>query len=285
TVVSYGQTNRLGKHIRCLTLVIDYILPKRGYLFFGLKEEIVATQEQVLDLMEFGECIVLPRLSLPHLFFVCFFWQSNWGHVPYRDSKLTRILQPSLGGNANTAIICNITLAQIHADETKSSIQFESRALRVTNCARVNKILTDAALLKRQKKEIEKLRARLVLMQSILERRFSTCGTHCYRFYYVLSELERELIALELQEEKKAQAFRERRLQEQARKIENLSSMVLNSSVDENHFTHKKGKRRETWCPNVMSHDTRGKNLMCGKNLSSRSQGPTQFVDQIFAHV
>ncbi|PIA53947.1 hypothetical protein AQUCO_00900489v1 [Aquilegia coerulea] len=87
--------------------------------------------------------------------------ESNGGHVPYRDSKLTRILQPSLGGNANTAIICNITLAQIHTDETKSNLQFASKALRVTNCTRVNEILTDAALLKRQKKEIEELRARL----------------------------------------------------------------------------------------------------------------------------
>ncbi|XP_047156941.1 kinesin-like protein KIN-7O [Vigna umbellata] len=39
--------------------------------------------------------------------------ESQGGHVPYRDSKLTRILQPSLGGNAKTAIICNITLAQV----------------------------------------------------------------------------------------------------------------------------------------------------------------------------
>lgn len=39
------------------------------------------------------------------------------GHVPYRDSKLTRILQPALGGNANTAIICNITLAQVTLKE------------------------------------------------------------------------------------------------------------------------------------------------------------------------
>lgn len=46
--------------------------------------------------------------------FNCFYY-SIWsrGHVPYRDSKLTRILQPALGGNANTAIICNITLAQV----------------------------------------------------------------------------------------------------------------------------------------------------------------------------
>lgn len=69
--------------------------------------------------------------------------EGQGGHVPYRDSKLTRILQPALGGNANTAIICNITLAQVHADETKSSLQFASRALRVTNCACVNEILTD----------------------------------------------------------------------------------------------------------------------------------------------
>ncbi|KAG6498178.1 hypothetical protein ZIOFF_046090 [Zingiber officinale] len=67
--------------------------------------------------------------------------ESQGGHVPYRDSKLTRILQPALGGNANTSIICNITLAQVHADETKSSLQFASRALRVTNCACVNEVL------------------------------------------------------------------------------------------------------------------------------------------------
>ncbi|THF97253.1 hypothetical protein TEA_008081 [Camellia sinensis var. sinensis] len=46
--------------------------------------------------------------------------ESQGGHVPYRDSKLTRILQPALGGNANTAIICNITLAQKMASSSRS---------------------------------------------------------------------------------------------------------------------------------------------------------------------
>ncbi|RWW70991.1 hypothetical protein BHE74_00021308 [Ensete ventricosum] len=71
---------------------------KRGIYVAGLREEIVTCAEQVLDLMEFGEC----NDSF-----------DSWIHVPYRDSKLTRILQPALGGNANTAIICNITLAQV----------------------------------------------------------------------------------------------------------------------------------------------------------------------------
>ncbi|KAK7267150.1 hypothetical protein RIF29_19814 [Crotalaria pallida] len=177
--------------------------------------------------------------------------ESQGGHVPYRDSKLTRILQPALGGNANTAIICNITLAQIHADETKSSLQFASRALRVTNCAQVNEILTDAALLKRQKKEIEELRAKLMgnhsehLEEEILNLRNTLLQI----------ELERERIALELEEEKKTQAEWEKRVKEQAKKIENLSSMVLFSNRDETREHTKKDKRRDTWCPGNLSRE------------------------------
>ncbi|KAJ1289705.1 hypothetical protein BS78_02G185200 [Paspalum vaginatum] len=171
--------------------------------------------------------------------------EGQGGHVPYRDSKLTRILQPALGGNSNTAIICNITLAQVHADETKSSLQFASRALRVTNCACVNEILTDAALLKRQRKEIEELRAKLRKSQSdhweeeILNLRNTL----------LQSELEKERISLELEEEKQAKEQRDRRLIEQAKKIENLSSLVLNSERDDRSIASIKDKRRATWCP------------------------------------
>nr|QWT43304.1 kinesin-related protein KIN7B [Citrullus lanatus] len=175
--------------------------------------------------------------------------ESQGSHVPYRDSKLTRILQPALGGNANTAIICNITLAQIHADETKSTLQFASRALRVTNCAHVNEILTDAALLKRQKREIEELRAKLQGSHSEhLEEEILNLRNTLLKI-----ELERERMALELEEEKKVQSEWEKRVQEQAKKIENLSSMVLYSKRDENHDEIKKDKRRDTWCPGNIS--------------------------------
>ncbi|EYU18637.1 hypothetical protein MIMGU_mgv1a000444mg [Erythranthe guttata] len=171
--------------------------------------------------------------------------ESQGGHVPYRDSKLTRILQPALGGNANTAMICNITLAQIHADETKSSLQFASRALRVTNCAHVNEILTDAALLKRQKKEIEELRAKLQGLHSEhLEEEILNL-----RNTLLKSELDRERMALELEEEKRTQAEREKILQVQAKKIENLSSMVFCANREETGDDYKKEKRRDTWCP------------------------------------
>ena len=83
------------------------------------------------------------------------------GHIPYRDSKLTRILQPSLGGNAKTAIICAITPAACHVEESHSTLRFACRAKRVMNNATVNEVLTDAAVLKRQAKEIEELKKRL----------------------------------------------------------------------------------------------------------------------------
>jgi len=54
------------------------------------------------------------------------------------------------------------------------------------------------------------------------------------------SELERERIALELHEEKKAQAERKRQLQEQAERIENLSTMVLYSAMDDREKCCKK---------------------------------------------
>uniref|UniRef100_A0A0A9DJE5 Kinesin-like protein n=1 Tax=Arundo donax TaxID=35708 RepID=A0A0A9DJE5_ARUDO len=191
--------------------------------------------------------------------------EGQGGHVPYRDSKLTRILQPSLGGNANTAIICNITLAQVHADETKSSLQFASRALRVTNCACVNEIVNDAALLKRQKKEIEELRAKLRKSQSghweeeILNLRNTL----------LQSELEKERIALALEEEKKAKEQRDRHLMEQAKKIENLSSMVLNSDRDDRNTTFTKNKRRVTWCPVPQTRQSGG------EGLGPVQEGPT----------
>lgn len=154
------------------------------------------------------------------------------GHIPYRDSKLTRILQPALGGNAKTAIICTIAPEEVHADETRGTLQFASRAKRVTNCAQVNEIVTDAALLKRQKREIEELRKKLQGSHSEdLELEILKLRNEMLKF-----ELEREKLAAELEEERKAQLERDRRIMEQQLKIDNLSTLVINSDQDRNSF-------------------------------------------------
>lgn len=60
-------------------------------------------------------------------------------HIPYRDSKLTRLLQGSLGGNSYTVMICNVSPAQINAEETLSSLRFAERAKKIENVVTVNR--------------------------------------------------------------------------------------------------------------------------------------------------
>ena len=59
-------------------------------------------------------------------------------HVPYRDSKLTRILQESLGGNSRTTLIVNCSPVAYNADETLSTLRFGVRAKSIKNNARIN---------------------------------------------------------------------------------------------------------------------------------------------------
>lgn len=67
-------------------------------------------------------------------------------HIPYRDSKLTRILQESLGGNSRTTLIINCSPSSYNAEETVSTLRFGMRAKAIKNKARVNAELSPAEL-------------------------------------------------------------------------------------------------------------------------------------------
>jgi len=82
-------------------------------------------------------------------------------HIPYRDSKLTRLLQSSLSGNAQVAVVCTISPAFRSLDETHNTLKFASRAKRVRNRATVNEVGDDKALLKQYREEIMRLKGQL----------------------------------------------------------------------------------------------------------------------------
>ncbi|XP_042042244.1 kinesin-like protein KIN-7E isoform X1 [Salvia splendens] len=77
--------------------------------------------------------------------------------VPYKNSKLTRILQTSLGGNARTAIICTMSPARSHIEQSRNTLHFASCAKEVLTNARVNVIVSDKALVKHLQKELARL--------------------------------------------------------------------------------------------------------------------------------
>ncbi|XP_048535067.1 kinesin-like protein KIN-7C isoform X1 [Triticum urartu] len=82
-------------------------------------------------------------------------------HVPYRDSKLTRILQPSLGGNARTAIICTLSPATSHIEQSRNTLFFGSCAKDVVTNAQVNVVMSDKTLVKHLQKEVARLESEL----------------------------------------------------------------------------------------------------------------------------
>ena len=63
----------------------------------------------------------------------------NSAHVPFRDSKLTRILQDSLGGNSRTTMIACVSPAESNYDESLSTIRYASRARNIKNKPVVNR--------------------------------------------------------------------------------------------------------------------------------------------------
>ncbi len=67
-------------------------------------------------------------------------------HVPYRDSKLTRILQESLGGNSRTSLIINISPSSFNENETLSALRFGYRAKSIKNSPKINREFTAAQL-------------------------------------------------------------------------------------------------------------------------------------------
>ncbi|KAK3154761.1 hypothetical protein QOZ80_2BG0194780 [Eleusine coracana subsp. coracana] len=82
-------------------------------------------------------------------------------HIPYRDSKLTRILQPSLGGNARTAIICTLSPATSHIEQSRNTLLFGSCAKEVVTNAQVNVVMSDKTLVKQLQKEVARLESEL----------------------------------------------------------------------------------------------------------------------------
>lgn len=83
-------------------------------------------------------------------------------HIPYRESKLTRLLQDSLGGRTKTCIIATLSPAKSNLEETISTLDYAFRAKNIRNKPQMNQTVSKKTLLKEFTAEIEKLKSELI---------------------------------------------------------------------------------------------------------------------------
>ncbi|KAI0895705.1 kinesin-domain-containing protein [Annulohypoxylon nitens] len=132
-------------------------------------------------------------------------------HIPYRESKLTRLLQDSLGGRTKTCIIATISPAKSNLEETISTLDYAFRAKNIRNKPQVNQRINKETLLRELTHEIERLRSELIV-------------TRQRNGVYLTNESYEEMTA----------QSESRRIQndEQAAKIETLESNLRNKGQE-----------------------------------------------------
>lgn len=200
-------------------------------------------------------------------------------HVPYRESKLTRLLQDSLGGKTKTSLIATVSPAPLDAEDTLSTLDYASRAKKITNKPEMNQRLTKKALLREYTQEIERLRRDLqaarekngiyieeenykemckklstgdVLIQekedrlTALQRDLESKTKLFEDFSYQYEKTKQELDAAKEHCEKQKRYILERREIEKrlAAQADDLMKVVENASND-NHLLHGKKERIE----------------------------------------
>ncbi|GMH36161.1 hypothetical protein BSKO_04029 [Bryopsis sp. KO-2023] len=146
--------------------------------------------------------------------------RSGHGHIPYRDSKLTYLLQDSLGGNAKTSIIANISPMSPNVQETLSTLQFVKRAKNIRQKCKVNEA-TNAGNeilqkeIRRLKHELENARMQQVQQVHSVEP-MSTEETDSLK-----EKLREEVMKMEdLQDRMEATQSSNRTLKEQAHRFQ-----------------------------------------------------------------
>lgn len=149
------------------------------------------------------------------------------GHLPFRDSKLTQILQPALGGNSKTAFICTVCLAQQFVEECKRTLAFAQSAKSVQNKVMVNEVINEKALLVEYKAEIKKLKTELKAAKVAAEKsQTADTGTGAED----KAKLEKAQAALS--NEKNARKRAEAQQEELRAKISFMESMVIGGASE-----------------------------------------------------
>jgi len=149
-------------------------------------------------------------------------------HIPYRDSKLTRLLQNSLGGNAKTVMCANAGPADYNYDETLSTLRYANRAKNIKNKPKINEDPKDA-MLREYQEEIKRLKSQLEAAGKgiMVDERGNQVPVHNARKEIVEKIVEREVI------KEVHVGISEREMEEIRRKAQEEKQMLMKQAQDD----------------------------------------------------
>jgi len=143
---------KVEKSIKGRMASVSYFLNGAGIFTVVILWTVSHTLCQTLDcfsLLSLSQ--VIHALSLPP--------KKRPKFINYRNSKLTRILQPHLSGNAVLAVLCCATPARANLEETRGTLKFGASAKRIQMKPVVNEVVDDKALIQKLKKELQEAQA------------------------------------------------------------------------------------------------------------------------------
>ena len=131
---------------------------------------------------------------------------TSHSHINYRDSKLTRILKPSLSGNARMVVVCCISPSSKYVEETKSTLQFAARAKLVKTNAVVNEEVEGSGAIAKLKMENAKCKMENKQLEEQLReiQKTSDCVSETERKLANLTKFVFSMTASELQDDRRA---------------------------------------------------------------------------------
>ncbi|GMH08221.1 hypothetical protein Nepgr_010061 [Nepenthes gracilis] len=162
-------------------------------------------------------------------------------HIPFRDSKLTRLLQSSLSGHGRVSLICTVTPSSSSAEETHNTLKFVHHAKRIEIQAAQNKIIDEKSLIKKYQNKIRMLKEELEQLKKGIVTIPQPKDSEEEDIVLLKQKLEDGQLKLQsrLEEEEEAKAALLGRIQ-------HLTKLILVSSKasESSRFPHRPGPRR-----------------------------------------
>ena len=217
-VVECGESDDRGDHIRVGKLnLVDLAGSERQSKTGATGERLKEATKINLSLTALGNVITA-------------LVDAKSSHIPYRDSKLTRLLQNSLGGNAKTVMCANCGPADYNYDETLSTLRYANRAKNIKNKPKINEDPKDA-MLREYQEQIKALKEQLEATQRgvMLDDNGKQVMVHNAKREIVEKIVEREVI----KEVKVNVGISDKEMEEIKRKANEEKAMLMRQAQED----------------------------------------------------